>query len=390
MTQNLVMVHSNTAKVESGVLNVDRKFHVGMLNYAKAIRSPLVTIHPANEGESIMDPVQIPITELPYQVMIIKMDRGARPLLTEVSRLEEVISKCKLVYGGGFGTQAMATRAGIGYISILEYDLQTQMTVATADIKNPVRRGIRLVRTARSYLGQVSVMRGAHSLHCNGYPIYDVAQRYNSNTLMYLDSRMSEEMVIPEGALEARLNGRKRPLKLLFSGRYERMKGTIDAVSVVAECLRRGLDVEMHFYGQGSLKAQMQRVASGFPGKIFIHDAIRYTELVRLSREFDLFVCCHIQSDPSCTYLESFGAGLPIVGYANRMWKRLQQASGAGRASPMGRPGAVCDDIAELIANPSSLDTMSRNAREFAIAHCYEREFAKRTDALNEAVAGLP
>ncbi len=389
MERDLVMVHANTAKVENGVFKVDRKFHVGMLTYARTIGSPLVTIHPENEGEPIMDPVQIPVADLPYRVMTIKLGGDGRPLPAEIPRLHEVISRCKLVYGGGFGAQAIASHAGIPYIPVMEYDLGTQLTVATADAKNPIRRGLRLARTTWNYLKLISVLRGAHSLHCNGYPVYDASQRYNANSLLYLDSRMSEEMVIPRDMLEARLLERKGPLKLLFSGRYERMKGTDDAVQVAVECLRRGMDIVMHFYGQGSLKAAMERTATQFPGKIVIHDAVPYTELVHLSREFDLFVCCHIQSDPSCTYLESFGAGLPIVGYANRMWRRLQDASGAGRASPMGRPEAVADDVSALAADPASLAAMSRKAREFALAHCHEREFAKRTDALNQAIAGL-
>jgi len=233
-------------------------------------------------------------------------------------------------------------------------------------------------------------MRSAHSLHCNGYPIYDATRRYNANSLLYLDSRMSADMIIPQQELDARLATRVgHPLRLLFSGRYERMKGADDAVRVAVECLRRGLDVEMHFYGQGSLRGEMELIAATAqrPGRIFIHDAVPYTELVTISRSFDLFVCCHIQSDPSCTYLESFGAGLPIVGYANRMWRRLRETSGAGLASPMGSPAKVVDDVEKVLLNSEVLSTMSKKALAFAQQHCFELEFRKRTDALNNAIA---
>ena len=233
-------------------------------------------------------------------------------------------------------------------------------------------------------------MRGAHSLHCNGYPIYDATRRYNGNSLLYLDSRMSLDMIIPRQDLGARLAARAgRPLRLLYSGRYERMKGATDAVEVALECLRRGVDIEMHFYGQGSLREDMDRIAAQAPrpGRIHIHDAIPYPELVRISRTFDLFVCCHIQNDPSCTYLESFGGGLPIVGYGNRMWRRLSERSGAGLASPLGRPALVADDVQRLAGDSQLLSKLSERAVAFALEHHYENEFGKRIRALSAAIA---
>jgi colanic acid/amylovoran biosynthesis glycosyltransferase len=179
-----------------------------------------------------------------------------------------------------------------------------------------------------------------------------------------------------------------RPLRLLFSGRYERLKGVTDAVKAAVECVRRGLDVEMHFYGQGSLRGEMERIAAkaARPGRIHIHDAVPYPELVIISRTFDVFVCCHIQSDPSCTYLESFGAGLPIVGYGNRMWRRLSEASGAGLVSPLGRPALVADDVQRLANDFQLLSTLSERAVAFAQEHSYESEFGKRIQALNLAL----
>jgi hypothetical protein len=99
-----------------------------------------------------------------------------------------------------------------------------------------------------------------------------------------------------------------------------------------------------------------------------------------------VFVCCHVQNDPSCTYLESFGAGLPIVGYANRMWERLCDASGAGLCSPIGKPHLVAADVRRL-TNRADLATKSVQALDFARAHSYETEHGKRIEALNEVLA---
>lgn len=385
--EQLLMAHQNSAKVENGILTVDRKFHVGMTAYAKSILMPLLTVHPENVDESIMDPVQIPVKELPYRIMTVQVDRSRIPLASEMPRLKSVVTASKLVYGDGLTAPAIARSVGIPYIPILEYDLQTQTIVATANVKNPIRRAVRIARTALNYRNSLDNLRHAHSLHCNGYPIYDATKPYNPNGLLYLDSRMSKDMIIADSELETRLANKHRPLRLLYSGRYEQMKGSLDAVLVALNCLLRSFDIEMHCYGQGSLKADMVRLASNSSGRIVIHDAVTYTDLVSIARGFDVFVCCHIQNDPSCTYLESFGAGLPIVGYANRMWQRLRDESHAGLSSPLGDPIKVTDSISQLIADPGLLANLSRKALQFANAHCYENEWAKRIDALNMATA---
>jgi glycosyltransferase involved in cell wall biosynthesis len=369
-----VMIHANPAVVRDGLLTVDRKFHVGMLRYADLIRSPIVAVNPPlQDGQRIMDAIEVPTAKLPYRIS------------TAPTELRELLRGAALVYGsenymrGG----TMARELGVPYIMILEYDLQTHMTDNASQVANVFRKGVRRARSAVNYFRSIAEMRHAHSLHCNGYPIYQATENYNPSRLLYLDSRMSADMLIEEHEMESRSTGRyDRPLRLLYSGRYEPLKGAVDAVKVGVECLRRGLDVEMHCYGQGSQKSQMQSIAAD--SRIHIHDAVPYPDLVKLSRTFDVFVCCHVQSDPSCTYLESFGAGLPIVGYDNRMWRGLLKASGAGYASPMGRPARVAEDIARLIT-ARELDQMSARALEFARNHTFEIEFQKRVDALNAA-----
>jgi len=203
---------------------------------------------------------------------------------------------------------------------------------------------------------------------------------------------MCKDMLIGESRLDERLSDhRDRAVRLLYSGRYEPLKGAVDAARVARECVKRGLNIEMHCYGQGSCGPEMRDIASDSVccGKVHVHDAIPYPELVEVSRSFDAFVCCHVQSDPSCTYLESFGAGLPIVGYDNRMWRRLQHDSLAGLSSPIGDPGKVAENIERLLSEDGMLVEMSKRARSFAAEHTFEIEFKRRTDDLNAALNAL-
>lgn len=385
------MAQANPAKVENGLYQVDRKFLAGMQRYAEQICRPLLTVHPeATVGARIMDRVEVPCAELPFEVMTVRVDGWGQTLPADSPRLRNAIGASGLIYGMGLGAPKLARALGVPYILVLENDLGTRMRLTASETTSPLRRASRAARCAwRHVTIDVPEMRRAHSLHCNGYPVYEATRAHNSKRLLYLDSRMSEDLLISREELTARLAGRTgRPLRLLFSGRYERIKGVEDVVRVGLQCLRRGLDVEMHCYGEGSLRADMEALAATAdrPDRIRIHESVPYPELVKIARSFDVFVCCHIQSDPSCTYLESLGAGLPIVGYDNRMWRSLCRHSGAGFSSRLGQPDALADGLQHLAADRETLAAMSLKALEFARQHCYEREFAKRIEALNSAL----
>jgi len=384
------MIHSNPVKLQNGTLVVDRKFLTGMLKYVELIDEPLTTVHPAlKEGEKIMDPVEVRYDGLGFEVEVVDGTQNAKSIHDQLSAL---IARSKWVYGyTNWGATKIAAHLGIPYTLILECDLKTNISVNINQVTNPLRRAVRAWRSVWQYatIG-IPAMRGAAALHCNGFPIYEEAKPFNKNRVLYLDSRMSAEMTIPAQQLEARLAKLgSRPLQLLFSGRYEPIKGALDAVQVAVACIRHGMDIELHCYGMGSLHDAMLELAQKkeVANRIHIHQAIPYPELVQRSYDFDVFVCCHTQNDPSCTYLEAFGAGLPIVGYANRMWSGLSKESGIGYATPLGHTADVVASVSGLISDLEALRHMSRKAREFAVAHTFEAEFKKRAHDIR---ANLP
>jgi colanic acid/amylovoran biosynthesis glycosyltransferase len=359
-----------------------------MCEYAAKTHAPLVTVNPdLGDAPEPMDMVDVPVEELTYRVMTLETDRQFRLLPAESVRLRDQIAKSALIYGGDWGAAKMARDLGVPYILLLEFDLSTNIKVSISQVSSPAKKAVRTGRWLYRYVkSHIPDLRHATGVHCNSYPVLDESKHFNSNCLLYLDSRMSAEKIITESALERRLADRPgRPLRLLFSGRLEPLKGTGDAVKVGLACLERGLNVEMHFYGQGSLKSEMQRLVdkAGAGEKIHIHEPVTFPELARISQSFDVFVCCHVQSDPSCTYLESFGAGLVMVGYGNRMWRRLHGESGVGFCTPMGRPALVAESIAKLASDHELLASMSRAARRFALEHTFEKEFSLRIDDLN-------
>lgn len=281
----------------------------------------------------------------------------------------------------------MTAEWGIPTVPFLEYNLQTAMVFAATEASGRAKKAKARLRAAKNYALLVPAMRQARMLHCNGYPMYEQSALFNRNRLLYLDSRMRNDMLISEAELAERLKERsKRRFRLIFSGRFEPAKGALDVVHVAAKCQEQGLNFELKLFGQGSQKQDMAQAVERHQlgARVQISDAIPYPDLVKESRRSDVFICCHIQDDPSCTYLESLGSGLPVVGYRNAMWRSMCKDSNAGLTVPMGSPKALAAQLCQLLRDDKKLDTLSWNARAFASEHTFEKEFQRRTQSLRE------
>ncbi|MBP9047841.1 MAG: glycosyltransferase, partial [Tabrizicola sp.] len=107
------------------------------------------------------------------------------------------------------------------------------------------------------------------------------------------------------------------------------------------------------------------------------------TELVPFTRQnADIFLGCHRQSDPSCTYLEAMGCGVAVASYDNRMWQRLNAEAQAGWGAPLGNARMLADRIAEVARDPAAITRCSRNAWTFSRAHGFQPEFQRRMEHL--------
>lgn len=279
--------------------------------------------------------------------------------------------------------------AGIKLVYVIEYIPRTRQQIIALDTERSLPsklRGIVWVMTREPRRRRA--FRKADGLQANGYPAFSHFGRLNSNTMMYLDNRVSADLMTtaPEmAAREARLTG-GAPLRLVHSGRLEPMKGAQDLVPVARRLAARGVDFTLDIFGTGRLEGEIGRqiVAHGLQERVKLHGPVDFaTELVPFCRKHaDIYLSCHRQSDPSCTYLESMGCGLAVAGYDNRMWSALRRASGAGWTAPLGRATALADVIARLGRERQEVVQACRAAYSFAAAHAFEHEFRKRIDHL--------
>lgn len=289
----------------------------------------------------------------------------------------------------GFAPMVRAiASAGVPVVAGLEYTLETRLRILWLDRRalGFARLAMRALRATREDRAMRAAFAGLAGVQFNGYPAFDACQRFTQRPHLYLDNRMTPDMMASEAQMQTRAARLRSgaPLRLIHSGRLEPMKGTMDLLPVMAALRRMGVRATLDIYGTGSLESALRDGLGAFEGDVRLHGAVDFeTALVPISRESaDIFLSCHRQSDPSCTYVEALGCGLALAGYSNRMWSRLAVEAGQPAPARLGRPEALASRIAGWDRDRESLIACARAGWDFARQHDFDSEFAGRMSHL--------
>ena len=277
----------------------------------------------------------------------------------------------------------LARAQGAAMVYSLEYTLETRLQIVRLDASRSLpRKAWSALWNWRMERRRVAALRAADGVQANGWPAFDAYAGLNPNTMLYLDNRMTPALMATPAEMAARAERLRSgaPLRLIHSGRLEPMKGAQDLLPVMAALRGMGVQATLDIYGAGSLREGIAAGLADFGGTVQLHDPVDFeTELVPISRtQADVFLSCHRQSDPSCTYLEAMGCGLAVAGYANRMWARLAQEAGAGQVAPLGDVQALAWAIAAWDRDREGLTQAADRGLAFARAHDFHAEFARR------------
>jgi glycosyltransferase involved in cell wall biosynthesis len=366
--------------IVSGELKLDTKFVDGMHAHVRDWGGPVRCIlwqstHDIHFGKAYDQ------SKLPFELLVLEPNAPIPPFAFEgvsVAMLSADMPGIHLM-----ANQAIA--ADVPFIVALEYTLSTRLRILWLDKDRSASARLRtLVWILRHEHRMRTCLKKATGVQFNGYPAFDIYSKLNNNSLLYLDNRMARDMLatLEEMAARAERLRSGAPLRLIHSGRLEYMKGTQDLPELMRVLRELRVDATLDVYGAGSLAETLRKGFAPFGESVKLHGPVDFqTELVPINRTgADVFVSCHRQQDPSCTYLEAMGCGLAVVGYANQMWSRLKQASGAGKVAPLGDVAALAKCIAELDQDRGSLIKSCQAGLEFASMHDFSKEFRKRIE----------
>ena len=369
-------------------LRLDVKFVEGMLRHCALWPGPVRVLLRKGAAAIPFGAEYDPAT-LPFRLEILEPDQQPGPaMLDGIAAVFATADDPSLLRLGPLARQAGAT-----LVWSLEYTLETRLRIAAMDPgRNLPRRLWSMLWNLQAERARRRALRQADGVQFNGYPAWDAYHRMTPEPLLYLDNRMHAAMMAGPDEMRSRAERLRSgaPLRLIHSGRLEPMKGAQDLIPVMRALQAHGVHATLDIYGSGALEGAIRAALPQFDGRVRLHGPVDFeTELVPASRSgADVFLSCHRQSDPSCTYLEAMGCGLAIAGYDNRMWRRLAAESGGGLVSPMGRTAELAARIAqwdrERDGDRAGLIAAQNAALAFARKHDFEREFTARMRHLRQ------
>jgi colanic acid/amylovoran biosynthesis glycosyltransferase len=389
-TTLMILPDLKTKKIDGDRFVVTEKFYDGVLEFVKYWPGPVAVFMEASPGMTDnLDNIEIRSDNVPFHM----------GLLDYASLERKVASDASIVLGSTSYRQNHLSdwcrNLRVPCVYVAEYNLKTRLQIIDADTHNILMRLRRYLWEFLQERKQRKAISDATGIQCNGTPTFEAYRRMNPLPFLYFDSRMSEEMMASDGVVDARLTEclSGRPLRLLFSGRLLKIKGADHVVSVAEELQKRGMRFEMSICGDGELSASMasQIAEKGLSHVVEMKGVLDFkTELVPYTQKHtDLFVCCHRQGDPSCTYLETMSCGVPIVGYDNEAFLGVAAESKAGWPAPMNRPEQMARKIIDLDRNREDIALASRTSLHFSRSHTFEKTFKRRVEHL-QAVASAP
>ncbi|WP_432816601.1 glycosyltransferase [Sulfitobacter sp. JB4-11] len=372
---SMLMIAPAPAVLDGADIRLDGKFASGMTTQAGHFPGPFDCILRAFDGSlpfttEIYDP-----KVHPFGLTVLAPDA---PVTAEHLAGYDVLL-CSADDDRNLGLTGLLQGQKTKLVATLEYTLETRRQISALEQHgNPLRRIIRDVRLRLREQKRNAFLHAMDALQANGYPAYEVCKSINDDTLLFLDNRMTRDMCATAAEMAARRDRLLRgdPLALVFSGRLERMKGAHDLLPVAKLLDARGVAFELDIYGEGSLVPAIESeiAAAGLGKRVRLHKSVDFeTVLVPVLRDrADVFLCCHRQSDPSCTYIESMACGLAVAGFANDMWRDLQEQSDGGWTCPMGDHVAMADLLATLDQDRAGVADACQRALDFAADHDFD------------------
>lgn len=391
MKPGLVIYASAPVLDEGDTLRLDGKFVAGMAEHCALWPGPVRCLLRTGATDIPFGAASHAPADLPFEPVLLAPDEPLGP--QHVAGAAAVFATADMAEA--LHLPGLARAAGAKLVYTLEYTIGTRLQIVRLDRSRSLPRRLWSAGwNLRQELRRRRAIRAADGLQANGYAAYEDYAGLNPRSMLYLDGRMTPDLLATEAEMAAR---RARlvagaPLRLIHSGRLEPLKGAQDLVPVMAALRAAGASATLDVYGVGSLGESIaaEARAAGLGEALRLHGAVDFeTELVPLTRAgADVFLSCHRQSDPSCTYVEAMGCGVTVAGYDNRMWAPMAAGAGAGAVAPLGDAAALAARIVALDRDRAGLAAACERSLAFARDHDFPTEFRRRMDHLKAIALG--
>jgi len=386
---------------ENGVLFVEAQALNGLRLWAKFFERVIVMMPlwkgpppvgwvSAEDNEHLLDRV-----ELVTMPEAFRPDQFVRVLSATKRRIADCINQAdylSFAIGGLFGdwglvSCSVATQMGRPH-AVWTDRVESQVVWRTRNEGNWRRRLMaHLIYIPMVFYERKAIRRANLGLF-HGRETFETYEKYSNNAQIVHDIHYGTKDHISEASLNQKIEcAQAGPLKLIYTGRADEMKGPLDWIKVLIKLNSRGVDFQATWLGDGYQMAQMKELISRnalsdrvhTPG--FVSDR---EQVLKAIQEAHLFLFCHKTPESPRCLIEALISGTPIVGYDGVYARDLVEAHRGGEFVGIGEIDKLSDLVAKLGQNRKSLAALIQKAKQDGQPFDDESVFRHRCDLIKE------
>lgn len=175
--------------------------------------------------------------------------------------------------------------------------------------------------------------------------------------------------VIPETAYVGEVIPRqyktdRHPLKIMSVGRLIPLKGVKYTIQAFAKFVESGGEGELHIYGDGPLRSELESLATSLTTNVFFHGNVPNAEILVALDSADVLVHSSFREGGSWTILEAMAHGVPVI-CQNRAGMKDMVTNECGTKVKATTPKELVEGIASaLLGYCQSYELIRRKGKE--------------------------
>lgn len=208
----------------------------------------------------------------------------------------------------------------------------------------------------------------------------------SNNPHLVHDIHLGRDEHLASEALGAKLAGvESGPLRIVYVGRADPMKGAQDWLEAVIGAVRQGVDLHAEWLGSGpELEAMRARIAdAGMGDRIVMRGMVtERAAVLDAIRQAQIFLFCHRTPESPRNLIEALVSATPIVGFEGAFARDLISGHSGGLLVPQGNCAALTEAIVALDEDRGRLAGLIRAALADGEIFDDEAVFRHRSDII--------
>lgn len=250
---------------------------------------------------------------------------------------------------------------------------------------------ISLIDKVRIYVGEKrqnkkfkQLIHNASGIEINGDGAYEEYGSINPRTIRYYDHRIYQHDLDSVQISTQPKNG--AGITIAFSGRWTAIKGTDLFLEIAAQTHALNPDIQFVIMGDGEYRDLVQEYQ--YPNLQNLGFIKFDPEWKKYVRDYvDIMLLPHRQGDPSCTYFESLGMGVPVAGFSNDTLTPLVKR-GVGWEFSRFDVSAAAQKIVELNRDYAQVTQRALQAHKFMSDKSFEKTNRMRAEHMMNVARG--